>query len=166
MNYRKRMGLRRRRPLRVSGGLLYGALSVSKACDVTLGPLKLLSTDNSGCVTVGSEADVSAVSGVVHGVTRSTWTVWKRWLTECWISITSGEKNFLIIHGPVQRLVSLHFLWRTRGLGQNNQTFWPIPKFTLFTLRSKYVFSVRALRRSASRTRLWASWRVSLKSPA
>jgi len=106
----------------------------------------------------------SVGGGVLHGSKRSKWIVCRERLTVCLSTTTSGDLNDSIRQGPVQSSWSLRNLCRTGGLGQNIQTSWPSVNTVCFERSSLYNFCVLADDRVASRTRWWASRRVSFNS--
>ena len=106
----------------------------------------------------------TAGGGELHGRRRSTWTVCRERFTVCLSTTTNGDLNDSMRQGPVQSRWSLRNFWRTGGLGQNIQTSWPSVNTVCFERSSYYTFCVWADDRVASRTRWWASLRVSLKS--
>ena len=82
---------------------------------------------------VGPESTSGTTGGgVLQGSSRSTWTVCRARLTVCLSTTTNGDLNSTVRYGPVQSRWSLRNFWRTGGLGQNNQTSWPLVNTACF----------------------------------
>lgn len=124
-----------------------------------------LSTGNGGTGDTNAVEDAIlrlVMSEVVQG-SMSSCTTWVLFVLICWIWTTTSDLNSVIRYGPNQSCVSLRLCWRSKGLGQHNQTSWPFVNKIAFTRASKYDLCVFDNRFVALRTRFCAARLLSRK---